>query len=266
MSFRAPVVLTTLLFLLVQPLRVDPVHGGAGQDPQEDSEPAEQAPAQLVPGWLNDIRLGGHVVRIRPNGSDAENFSKSSWGGGVELLLVPAFFDNWVAVQFGFEGVVFLSQTHTLVDPDTQLRTELSTSQDLGRLVLGLRLGHQGHGTLRPYVAGSAGINHYRIHSTLTVPDDFNPMNSIKQDLGGTSDTGFGLDGFVGLEVNLLNNVFIDVNVGYMKNYHIKQKISDKAIEISPEYFVVRAGVSASFAFLSRLDGDGESGTKKESP
>jgi hypothetical protein len=228
----------------------DPDPRPAGFQPETEEEPADD---DALPGWLSDVRIGAHALRISPDGEDAESFSQASWGGGLDLIVVPAAFRNWGAVQMGFEGVVFKSEQTTLTDPDTQVRTELSTSQDLVRFYIGGRLGHQGHGTFRPYIAGNAGVNWYSIHSTLTIPDDFDPENSITQDLGGNSDVGFGLDALVGLEINLRNIVFVDLNFGYMKNYYIEQRIAENAIEISPQYFVARAGITGSFAAILNM-------------
>ncbi len=245
---------TRLILCFVVPLVVSinaisftPAHaeniGASFQSAQIDSTDDE-----ALPRWLTDFRVGAYVLRIRPNGDDAENFSKPSWGGGLDFILVPSAFKKMAALQFGFEGVVFMSQQTTLIDPDTQIRTELSTSQDLVRLYMGLRLGHQGHGTLRPYVAANVAVNWYSIHSTLTIPDDFDPEDSITQDLGGNDDVGFGLDLLAGLEINIRNVFFIDFNIGYMKNYYVEQQIAENAVEISPEYFIARLGIAFSLA------------------
>jgi opacity protein-like surface antigen len=256
MGFNQPVCPTALLVFIAGTFLFSHASAAHAGIQHPDFQPEEVESDDGGGGWLTGIRIGGHGTRIRPNGDDAEKFSNASWGGGLDVIFVPSAFHNWGALQLGFEGVVFKSEQTTLVDPDTQLRTELSTSQDLARLYVGGRLGHQGHGTIRPYVAGNAGISWYSISSTLTIPDDFDPENDVTQDLGSESDFGFGLDAMVGLEINIRNSVFLDFNVGYMKNYHIEQKISEDAIEISPEYFVARAGASFSFSGVWEKDQD----------
>jgi opacity protein-like surface antigen len=190
---------------------------------------------------------------MEPNGSDTEKFSKPSWGGGVELIVVPPRIGNFFAGVLGFEGVGMLSQTTEFRDKITGLRVEQQTSQDYLRFYLGGRVGHQGHGFLRPYAGANIALVVYSISTDVVIPDDSDRENEIRQELESETKTTAGFDFALGLELNFRDKFLIDLGAKYLKSFSLPQQLGDGSVTIHPQYFAIFAGVAFAFDFSSGM-------------
>ena len=99
-----------------------------------------------------DGKFGFYGHRMEPHGSDAEDYSRASWGGGLILVVPIPGAAEIFAFDCGLEMTHFLSETKTFRDPDTGLRTEQQTTQEYWRLFIGSEIGGHGRGFLRPHV------------------------------------------------------------------------------------------------------------------
>ncbi len=204
---------------------------------------APSAPA----GAQIQIRGGGFGIRLEPEGDDAENFSKASWGGGLYLIAVPPEMGNLFAVVVGLDFVNMLSQTIEFRDQITMLRIEQQTNQWLSRFYVGARLGHQGHGVFRPYVGANVALNYYSISTDVVIPDDRDYENEIRQHLERKAEYAFGFDASLGIEFNIKDTVFIDVGAKYLKSFSVPQQLGPDAEKIHPQYVQIYAGFNIRF-------------------
>ncbi len=194
-------------------------------------------------------RLGAHVVRMQPHGSDSERFSKPSWGGGLDFIVVPPGTGDLFAGVLGFEGVVMLSQTTEFRDKVTGLRVEQQTSQDYLRFYLGGRFGHQGHGFFRPYAGANIALVVYSISTDVVIPDDYDREEEVRQKLKSETKTTAGFDFVLGLELKFTDKFLIDFGAKYLKSFSLPQQLGDGSVTIHPQYFEMFAGLEFAFDF-----------------
>ena len=187
------------------------------------------------------IRIGGYGIRLEPEGDDAENFSKASWGGGLYAVVVPPNTANFLSVVAGLDFINMLSQTVEFRDQTTMLRIEQQTNQWLSRFYIGGRVGHQGHGFLRPYAGANIALNYYTISTDVVIPDDRDYENEIRQHLDKESELAFGFDLAIGVELKI-KRFCIDLGARYLKTFSVPQQLGPDAEKIHPQYILIYAG------------------------
>jgi hypothetical protein len=203
---------------------------------------------------MSNSRIGLHVIRLEPEGSDAEDFSEAAWGGNVEAVIVPPGVWDAFAFQVGFEGAELDSKTIHFINRTTGLRTEQQTTQTFLRLFAGGRIGHQGHGTFRPYAGANIALNIFTINTDVVIPNDADPDNEIRQDLDENTETAFGFDVVLGTEFNFSDAWYIDIGGKYIKTFNVPQQLGEEAKKIHPQYIEIYAGAGVTLGFLSRQD------------
>jgi opacity protein-like surface antigen len=195
-------------------------------------------------------RFGLHVIRLEPEGDDAERFSDESWGGNIEFVVVPPGVGDFFALNLGFEAVVMDAHTIVFRNRVTGLRTEQQTNQNYMRLFAGGRVGHQGHGFLRPYAGLNLALNIFTLDTDVVIPDDTDPENEIRQELESETELAAGFDVALGLELNFSNKWYLDLGAKYIKAFNVPQQLGDDAETIYPQYFEFYAGAGLTFGFL----------------
>ena len=202
--------------------------------------------AASAPLAAMSIRGGLRVVRMEPEGADAEDFSKASWGGGLYAVFVPPG-PGLFAATAGFDVANMLSQTTEFRDRVTGLRIEQQTNQWFSRFYVGGRVGPQGRGMLRPYAGASIALVYYSISTDVVIPDDRDYENEIRQNLEKKSEVAFGFDFSLGLEVKVHDRVWIDGGAKFLKSFSVPQQLGPDAEKIHPEYIQYFAGVEVGF-------------------
>lgn len=200
--------------------------------------------------WDNS-RIGAHAIYLEPNGDDAEDYSGSAWGGNIEVILVPEQVWDAAAFSIGGEMARLDAQTLVFIDRVTLLRTEQQTNQDYFRVFVGGRVGHQGHGFLRPYGGVNLALNIFRIDTDVVIPDDSIRENEIRQDLESQTETAFGFDAVAGIELNFNDNWYIDVGGKFIKTFNVPQQLGEDAVEIHPQYLEIYIGAGVTFGYLN---------------
>jgi opacity protein-like surface antigen len=193
---------------------------------------------------------------MKPHQSDAEDYSRSSWGGGLRVVApVPQLWDIF-AFNGGLEITNFLTETKEFRDRTTGLRTEQQTSQDYWRFYLGGQIGGHGRGFLRPHAGVNLALVHYRIDTDVVIPDDFpgDDDDEIRQEFRRESHTTWGYDFTLGMDFNIINKVPVDVGVRYIKSFNLPQQLGEGSEKIHPEYFQIYLGVGVSFGVFRDLD------------
>jgi len=208
-------------------------------------------------------RLGIHAVRLEATG-DADELSEPSWGGGVELVVAIPAARNLVAVALGGEIVNFDSETAIRQEDEFTFRRELRTSQQFGRIILGVQVGPHGRGFFQPYAGVHGALVSHSIHSTLTMPDDADPDNTFTQE-ESQSDWGVGYDAVLGTNLNFYNRFGVFGGVKYQQSFHLEQPLDFRGEmrTIDPEYFEIFFGLSLDLGFLAKT-GDGGSPGENE--
>lgn len=195
-----------------------------------------------MPGF----KVGGRVIRMEPEGADAEEYSKASWGGGLVFFATPPGPAKLFAGVFGFDFIVMLTETTEFQDSVTGLRVEQQTSQNYMRFYLGGRLGHQGHGTFRPYLEGNIALVYYNISTDVVIPDDWDRENEIRQNLDEEGKAAFGYDFAVGMEWNFNDFVYLDLGAKYLKSFNVPQQLGEGSVTVHPQYIQFYAGLNFS--------------------
>jgi hypothetical protein len=203
--------------------------------------------AQAVAG-----RIGVHALRLEPRG-DVEDLSEASWGGGLDVVVVVPGLQRLVAGALGFEAAKFDSKTIVAKEGPFEFRRELSTDQDFLRFTLGTEIGPHGKGFFQPHVGIRGAVVGHSISSTLTLPDDANPENTITQ-TEGEDDWGIGYDITLGVNLNYKNTVGGYGGVKYLRSFGLDQPLDfeGEMREIDPEYWEIFFGISLDLNFLER--------------
>lgn len=216
-------------FILCAPATAAPLSGPAAGGPHRPT-----------------YKLALYGLRITPSGTDAEQFSRPGWGGGVRLVVAPPMFARGLGAAVGFDVANLFDRTVTIFDPHTLLRVEQNTSQYFMRCTLGGEIGPHGRGFLRPFVGADVAVHIYTIGTTLTVPDDNDPSRSIQQDLGSETDASFGYDFTAGLDLQV-RHFSLEGGARFLKTFNVPQQLgSASAVFIHPGYLQVFLGVAVS--------------------
>ncbi len=197
-------------------------------------------------------KLGIYGLRMTPNNTDATDFSEANWGGGAHLVVPVRQVANLLAGTAGLEYIHFFSETVEFRDPHTLLRVEQQTSQNCVRLYLGGQAGGHGHGFLRPHAGMNVALHIYSISTDVVVPDDSDRENEIRQHLDDRTETTFGYDVTLGVDLNFRDRFSVDGGVRYIKSFNLPQQLGEGSETIHPDYFQVYLGIGVSFETLSR--------------
>jgi len=192
------------------------------------------------------VRGGLRVLRMEPQGDDAEDFSDANWGGGLYADIQPSG-NKFLSFSTGVDIVHMMSQTIEFRDRLTGLRIEQQTRQFFTRFYAGLRLGPQGRGTLRPYVESNLALHYYSITTDVVIPDDRSYEDEIRQNLDREGETAFGFDAGGGLEIRVAPRVFLDFGAKYVKSFEVPQQLGPDSEKISPDYIQMFIGVAYQF-------------------
>ncbi|MFQ5629589.1 MAG: hypothetical protein ACE5I1_12570 [bacterium] len=208
--------------------------------------------AALFSNAIADGKVGLYGIRMVPRGSDARDFSRAGYGGGVHVVAPVPQLLNFVAGVGGFEIVNLLSETTTFRDRLTGLRIDQETSQNYGRLFIGAQAGGHGNGFIRPHAGINLALTYYGIETDVVIPDDFDREREIRQNLQEESRFVFGYDITLGVDLNFWNKWALDGGVRYVKSFSVPQQLGENAETIHPEYFQIYVGVGISFRTIGK--------------
>ena len=201
------------------------------------------APTRAAHAGETPVKAALYGVRIEPRGTDAENFGRAGWGGGIRMVVSPSALQHGIGFGAGFEIVNLLDQTIQIYDPQTLLRVEHTTSQEFFRVSLGGELGPHGHGFFRPFVGANVAVHIYTIGTQLTIPDDTNPDQSLHQDLGSETNAAFGYDFTVGCDLQY-RRFFLEGGARFLKSFNVPQQLTRAgAVTIHPAYLQAFIGL-----------------------
>jgi opacity protein-like surface antigen len=204
---------------------------------------AVAALAALASNAMAAGKLELYGLAMDPNGTDAKKYSGSGLGGGFEAVVPLPSTYKLLAVGLGLEGVNMMSSTTTLIDQTSGLRVEQRTSQNYGRLFMGLELGSHSSGFLRPYGGLNIAGIWYGISTDVVVPSDVNVENEIRQNLRDENHVAFGWDANAGMDFNFRDRWCIDAGVRFLKAYGVPQQFGAGAVTVSPAYIQYKLGV-----------------------
>jgi len=212
----------------------------------------------LVPASATAMggKVGLHVARMVPSGTDAERYSEPGWGGGLQLTVPMPQVANILAGVVGIEAINLLSETTTTYDPQTLLRVEQQTNQYFGRVYLGPEFGPHGNGTFRPHVGANVALVFYGISTDVVVPNDANREIEIRQSLRDENRTAFGYDVTLGVDINPWNSLTFDVGARFLKSFNVPQQLGAGSETIHPGYVQGYLGVAFSLGWLGRQGGE----------
>ncbi|RMI15584.1 MAG: hypothetical protein D6681_04055 [Calditrichaeota bacterium] len=198
-------------------------------------------------------KAGIYGIRMVPDGKDAERFSRPGWGGGFHAVMPFPQVGNIFALTTGFEIINLLDQTLEFQEEFTGLRVEQHTNQHYLRIFLGGQVGGHGNGFIRPHAGVNLAIVNYGISTELIIPDDFNPDNEIRQDLGSENHWVLGYDITLGVDLNFNNKVALDGGVRYLKSFSVPQQLGhEDAVRVHPQYFQIYLGIGVSFRVFNK--------------
>ncbi len=192
-----------------------------------------------------------YLLHMDPLNVDARDYTRASWGGGGNVVVPLPPLGNFFAGVFGLDIANMLSETIELQDPITRLRVKQETNQSYTRIYLGGRAGPHGYGFLRPHLGTNVALVIYDIGTQLVVPDDSNPENEIRQDLGSRTETALGWDFTAGVDLNIVNRIPVELGVRWLKSFNVPQQLGAGAVTVHPAYMQYYLGVGASFRALS---------------
>jgi opacity protein-like surface antigen len=197
-----------------------------------------------TPVQAMDGKLGVHIVRMDPNGTDATRYTEPGWGFGVQLTATARsrtakLIDSGLLAGIaGIEYVNLQAQERFIYDPVGVSVTVERNDQYLGRLYLGPEIGGHGHGLLRPH----AGANLALVLYGISYGNGF-----------GDHKTTYGYDFSAGLDFNPWNTVSFDLGARYVKMFGIPAQLSFETAEpIEPAYVQAYLAVAFSLPWLAR--------------
>lgn len=195
-------------------------------------------------------KAGVYGIYMTPYGTNAKEYSRPGWGGGVHVVLPIPQLGNVLAGTAGLEYINLLSNTTYYVDRVTQLRVEQQTEQSYGRFYLGGQVGGHGNAFLRPHAGANVALVWYNINTDVVIPNDYNRENEIRQSLHSKTKFAFGYDFTLGLDLNFDNGIALDGGVRYVKSFAVPQQLGEGSVKIHPQYFQIYLGIGASFEML----------------
>ena len=194
------------------------------------------------------LTVSVYGIHMDPSDQDAKDFSRSSYGGGLQGSLAFHQLGNFVAGTLGIELVNMLSETHAFQDSKTGLRVEQQTNQDYFRVYLGPEFGPQGNGFLRPHVGVHVAFVNHGISTDVVVPNDSNRENEIRQNLRSENRPAFGYDVNAGTDLNF-GKWFLLGGGRYSKSFNVPQQLGGGAVSIHPGYVQIYVGMGANFRY-----------------
>jgi opacity protein-like surface antigen len=220
-----------------------------------------------------DGKVSLYASRMEPATVDAERFSRTSWGGGIDVVLPFSETRNFTAFTAGLEITSMLGHSTDIYDPIIRENITQSTSQTYGRFFMGGRLGPHGPGFFRPHVGANLAVVWYGIGTTLEIPNAADPANPIFKTIDSNYKTAFGYDVNAGIDLNMANKFPIEVGMRYLKSYNVPQQLGEGSVSISPSYYQVYFGIGFGFEFMQNASKKGKeieerekSGTPEGSP
>jgi hypothetical protein len=243
-----PGILCTVLCCLFAPARAQVRPAAVEHRPSAaDSSLGEPEYSRRPQAEPRPFKIVLYGLRLVPSGSDAEDYSRAGWGGGVRLTATIGPLARIGALGLGFEIVNLMSRTLTFRDPRTQLRVEQQTSQNLIRFSLGPEIGAHGQGFFRPHAGADLALSIYDINTDVVIPNDADPQNEIRQNLNSDGDTSLGGDLYLGADLNY-KGVVLDGGVRFLKTFGVPQQLGLGAERIHPAYFQIYLGIGADFS------------------
>lgn len=186
-----------------------------------------------------------YVVRMQPNGQEAERFSRSAWGGGLALVLPVPQVQRLIAGVGGMEFINLLSQESEIPSGFPGVEAVQHTDQFYARFYLGTRLGPHGRGFLRPFVGGNLALVVYTIGTNLVLTNQDHPdEEQIRRDLGSETKSVFGYDLNGGVDLNVHRRVSIEGGFRYLKSFDVPQQLGEGSVRVEPEYLQIFFGVA----------------------
>jgi len=204
----------------------------------------------LVAGFSDAVaggKVGGYVLRMEPDGDDAEKYSRASWGGGLHVVVPVPQVSNVLAGVAGFEYIRMLGKNTEFRDGLTGLRVEQQTRQHYVRFYVGAQVGGHGHGFFRPHAGVNLALINYGISTDVVIPDDYDRENEIRQNLRSKNRVVGGYDITLGVDLNFSNTIALDGGVRYLKSFGLPQQLGEDAVTIHPQYFQIYLGIGVSF-------------------
>jgi opacity protein-like surface antigen len=202
--------------------------------------------AAASPAFADTPRATLYFMGMEPADANARDFGGSGVGGGLDVSWPLHGTEGLLSVIGGFEGASFLSRVKKIQDPFTGLRVEQHTDQSYGRIFIGGELGPHGNGFLEPYANAAVAAVFYGISTTVVIPNDLNPENTITQNKGSHDEAAFGWSAGTGLILNF-GHWGLDGGVRYLQQYGLPQQLGAGAVTIQPSYLQYRLGVSLMF-------------------
>jgi len=199
--------------------------------------------AFAVPSLAATPRFTFYGSRMDPADTQARDFAKPGYGGGVDVSWPMQGTEGLLSVIGGIEASSLLSKVKTFQDQLTGLRVEQHTDQFYARFFVGGELGPHGNGVLQPYANAAIGLVVYGINVNVVVPDDSDRQNSINQKLSEQTETAFGWSAGTGVNLNF-GKWGIDGGVRFLQQYGVPQQLGDGAVTVQPSYVQYRLGVS----------------------
>jgi hypothetical protein len=207
----------------------------------------------IVPGTTHaDGKISLYLTRMDPTGVDAQRFSSTSWGGGVDAVLPWYAANGLIALTSGLEIANMMSQTTHVYDPFIDEVLEQRTNQSYGRFFVGGRAGPHGPGFLRPHVGANIAAVWYGISTDIDIPNPADPSTPITKNLYSDYKAAFGYDLNAGLDLNIANAFPVEVGMRYLKSYNVPQQLGAGTVSISPAYIQFYFAIGVGFDYMSR--------------
>jgi len=203
-------------------------------------------------------RLGAYLIRMVPQGKDAQNFSGESWGFGLHAISPVPKLPEIIAGMAGIEVTNLLSSTTQFIDRQTGLRVEQQTDQTYARIFVGPQVGGLGKGFFRPHLGSNLALVIYDIHTDVVIPDDYDRENEIRQSLRSEIKAVFGYDFTLGMDFNINNKIALDVGARFLKSFSVPQQLGEGSVKIHPQYFQIYFSVAATFDLFKEKPKGGE--------
>lgn len=196
-------------------------------------------------------KVGLYGLRQVPDGTDAKDYSRAGWGGGIHAVAPLPQVHNLVAGTIGFDITNLLNETLVFYDPYLGDNIEQQTDQNIFRLYLGGQVGGHGNGFIRPHAGMNLSLLVYNIRTDAVVKDDLTG-DEIRKNLYDDTEVTVGWDMTLGLDLNFSNGIALDGGVRYLRSFSVPQQLAGRSEKIHPRYFQVYLGVGVSFRMLEK--------------
>jgi hypothetical protein len=194
-------------------------------------------------------KLCAYGVYMKPQWSDAEDFSDPGWGGGMQAVAPLPQLHNLLAVVVGGEIVNLMTEERFFYDPYLQMDLQQSTSQNYYRVYLGPRIGPHGRGFFRPHAGTNLALVVYDISTDVVIPADY-PEPEIRRTVRSRTEAALGWDITAGIDLNFDNKLAVDGGVRYLKSFNVPQQLGPEAVTVYPQYFQIYLSIGISGTFF----------------